>query len=119
MPAANLRRIAGGELPSRVADGLFWVARYAERSDSIVRLLRTLLIGVTDAIQPWRYRDAEPILNLAAWRELVPMIDHPGLVPADLRWSRPPCSTRPPERGHRQFPAADQRRQAAARPHAP
>ncbi len=78
LPAANLRRIAGGELPSRVADGLFWVARYAERSDSIVRLLRTLLIGVTDAIQPWRYRDAEPILNLAAWRELVPMIDHPG-----------------------------------------
>jgi len=75
---ASLRRAAGGELPSRVADGLFWVARYAERSDSIVRLLRTLLIGVTDAIQPWRYRDAEPILNLAAWRELVPLIDHPG-----------------------------------------
>jgi uncharacterized alpha-E superfamily protein len=42
-----------------------------------VRLLRTLLIGVTDAIQPWRYRDAEPVLNLAAWRELVPIIDHP------------------------------------------
>jgi uncharacterized circularly permuted ATP-grasp superfamily protein/uncharacterized alpha-E superfamily protein len=74
---AGLRRAAGGELPSRVADGLYWVARYAERSDSVVRLLRTLLIGVTDAIQPWRYRDAEPILNLAAWRELVPLIDHP------------------------------------------
>ena len=78
LPPIGPRRPAGGELPSRVADGLFWVARYAERSDSIVRLLRTLLIGVTDAIQPWRYRDAEPILNLAAWRELVPMIDHPG-----------------------------------------
>jgi len=78
LPPVTLRRAAGGELPSRVADGLFWVARYAERSDSIVRLLRTLLIGVTDAIQPWRYRDAEPILNLAAWRELVPLIDHPG-----------------------------------------
>jgi uncharacterized circularly permuted ATP-grasp superfamily protein/uncharacterized alpha-E superfamily protein len=78
LPQTALRRVAGGELPSRVADGLFWVARYAERSDSIVRLMRTLLIGVTDAIQPWRYRDAEPILNLAAWRELVPLIDHPG-----------------------------------------
>jgi uncharacterized circularly permuted ATP-grasp superfamily protein/uncharacterized alpha-E superfamily protein len=77
LPSANIRRAAAGELPSRVADGLFWVARYAERSDSIVRLLRTLLIGVTDAIQPWRYRDAEPVLNLAAWRELVPLIDHP------------------------------------------
>jgi uncharacterized circularly permuted ATP-grasp superfamily protein/uncharacterized alpha-E superfamily protein len=84
-PAANLaplplvsRRLAPGELPSRVADGLFWVARYAERSDGIVRLLRTLLIGVTDAIQPWRQRDAEPILNLAAWRQLVPMLDQPA-----------------------------------------
>ncbi|MDB5397302.1 MAG: uncharacterized protein JWM91_4808 [Rhodospirillales bacterium] len=77
LPQVNVRRAAGGELPSRVADGLFWVARYAERSDSVVRLLRTLLIGVTDAIQPWRYRDAEPILNLAAWRALVPLIEHP------------------------------------------
>ncbi len=77
LPQTALRRAAGGELPSRVADGLFWVARYAERADNIVRLLRTLLIGVTDAIQPWRYRDAEPILNLAAWRELVPLIEHP------------------------------------------
>ena len=77
LPQTHLRRPAGGELPSRVADGLFWVARYAERADSIVRLMRTLLIGVTDAIQPWRYRDAEPVLNLAAWRELVPLIDHP------------------------------------------
>ncbi len=77
LPQIGLRRATGGELPSRVADGLFWVARYAERADNIVRLLRTLLIGVTDAIQPWRYRDAEPILNLAAWRELVPLIEHP------------------------------------------
>jgi uncharacterized circularly permuted ATP-grasp superfamily protein/uncharacterized alpha-E superfamily protein len=77
LPQTGIRRASGGELPSRVADGLFWVARYAERADSIVRLLRVLLIGVTDAIQPWRYRDAEPILNLAAWRDLVPLIEHP------------------------------------------
>lgn len=76
LPLVNVP-LAPGELPSRVADGLFWVARYAERSDSIVRLLRTLLIGVTDAIQPWRQRDAEPILNLATWRQLVPLHDHP------------------------------------------
>ncbi|HEX4505782.1 MAG TPA: circularly permuted type 2 ATP-grasp protein [Alphaproteobacteria bacterium] len=97
LPTPGMRRVAGGELPSRVADGLYWVARYAERSDSIVRLLRTLLIGVTDAIQPWRYRDAEPVLNLAAWRELVPPIDHPGsfqpisLVQAALLDPAHPC----------------------------
>jgi uncharacterized circularly permuted ATP-grasp superfamily protein/uncharacterized alpha-E superfamily protein len=76
LPLVNVR-LAPGELPSRVADGLFWVARYAERSDSVVRLLRTLLIGVTDAVQPWRQRDAEPILNLATWRQLVPLVDYP------------------------------------------
>ncbi len=75
--AANARRASAGELPSRVADGLFWVGRYAERADGTVRLLRSVLIGVTDAVQPWRYRDAEPILNFAAWMDLVPMIDHP------------------------------------------
>jgi uncharacterized alpha-E superfamily protein len=97
LPKVNIRRAAAGELPSRVADGLFWVARYAERSDSIARLLRTLLIGVTDAIQPWRYRDAEPVLNLAAWRELVPLIDHPqsfqpiSLVQAALLDPAHPC----------------------------
>ena len=77
-PQQNFRRPFGGELPSRVADGLFWVGRYAERSDGVVRLLRTLLVGVTDAVQPWRYRDAEPILNFAAWLELAPLIEHPN-----------------------------------------
>jgi uncharacterized circularly permuted ATP-grasp superfamily protein/uncharacterized alpha-E superfamily protein len=76
-PPAGASRASGGELPSRVADGLFWVGRYAERADGTVRLLRSLLIGVTDAVQPWRYRDAEPLLNFAAWMDLVPMIDHP------------------------------------------
>jgi hypothetical protein len=86
---------AGGELPSRVADGLFWVARYAERSDSVVRLLRTLLIGVTDAVQPWRQRDAEPILNLATWRQLVPLVDYPESFQPISQWSRRRCSIRP------------------------
>jgi uncharacterized circularly permuted ATP-grasp superfamily protein/uncharacterized alpha-E superfamily protein len=85
VPRINFRRPSGGELPSRVADGLFWVGRYAERADGVVRLLRTLLTGVTDAVQPWRYRDAEPILNVAAWLELIPVIDHPsGFQPISL-----------------------------------
>jgi uncharacterized circularly permuted ATP-grasp superfamily protein/uncharacterized alpha-E superfamily protein len=77
LPLHIPRRPSGGELPSRVADGLFWVGRYAERADSVVRILRTLLVGVTDAVQPWRFRDAEPVLNLAAWLELIPVINHP------------------------------------------
>lgn len=75
LPQSNFRRPAADELPSRVADSLFWVGRYAERTDCAVRLLRTLLVGITDAVQPWRSKDSEPILNLAAWLELVPLID--------------------------------------------
>ncbi len=32
----------GGDLPSRVADNLFWLARYAERAEGIARLCRVI-----------------------------------------------------------------------------
>jgi uncharacterized circularly permuted ATP-grasp superfamily protein/uncharacterized alpha-E superfamily protein len=38
----ELRRV-GNNLPSRLADNFFWLGRYAERSDSTARLLRSLL----------------------------------------------------------------------------
>jgi uncharacterized circularly permuted ATP-grasp superfamily protein/uncharacterized alpha-E superfamily protein len=39
----------GGGLPSRAAENLFWVGRYAERSEGVVRLLRTVLQSVTQS----------------------------------------------------------------------
>ncbi|QDT09534.1 hypothetical protein K239x_14800 [Planctomycetes bacterium K23_9] len=39
----SLRR-SGDELPSRVAEHLFWMGRYAERAEAIARLLRTVLL---------------------------------------------------------------------------
>jgi uncharacterized circularly permuted ATP-grasp superfamily protein/uncharacterized alpha-E superfamily protein len=36
----------GGDLPSRVADNLFWLGRYADRAEGIVRLLR----GITNRL---------------------------------------------------------------------
>ena len=38
----------GGDLPSRVADNLFWLGRYAERADTIARLGRTLCLRLAD-----------------------------------------------------------------------
>jgi uncharacterized alpha-E superfamily protein len=35
-----------GELPSRVAENLFWLGRYAERSDSVIRLLRAIFLDL-------------------------------------------------------------------------
>lgn len=37
------------DLPSRVADNLFWLGRYAERAESMARLLRTLMHRVRRA----------------------------------------------------------------------
>jgi len=45
---------AGGDLPSRVADNLFWLGRYAERAELNVRLLRELTLRMTDDSAPAR-----------------------------------------------------------------
>jgi len=39
----TLRR-SGSDLPSRVADNLFWLGRYAERTEDSVRLMRSLIL---------------------------------------------------------------------------
>jgi uncharacterized circularly permuted ATP-grasp superfamily protein/uncharacterized alpha-E superfamily protein len=38
----------GSDLPSRVADNLFWLGRYVERAESMVRLIRTIMIRLSD-----------------------------------------------------------------------
>ena len=39
---------AGGDLPSRIADDLFWLGRYVERADETARLLRVLTANLAD-----------------------------------------------------------------------
>lgn len=72
LPEAISRRPVSEQLPSRAADSLFWLGRYAERLDGSVRLLRTLVTGLTDPARGWATADAEPLLNLAAWDALLP-----------------------------------------------
>ncbi len=43
---------SAADLPSRVADNLFWLGRYAERAEMTVRLLRELTRRVTDDSAP-------------------------------------------------------------------
>ncbi len=38
----------GGDLPSRAADNLFWLGRYAERAEGLVRLLRGILVRMLE-----------------------------------------------------------------------
>ena len=39
---------AGGDLPSRVADNLFWLGRYTERSEAVARLARGIAARLPD-----------------------------------------------------------------------
>jgi len=45
--AVQLSR-AGGDLPSRVADNLFWLGRYLERAEGLARLARGVILRMTD-----------------------------------------------------------------------
>lgn len=46
--SVELRR-ASVDLPSRVADNLFWLGRYTERAESVARVIRTLITRVRRA----------------------------------------------------------------------
>ncbi|HEY1189980.1 MAG TPA: circularly permuted type 2 ATP-grasp protein, partial [Gemmata sp.] len=39
---------SGGSLPSRAADNLYWLGRYAERAEGFTRLLRGIVVRVTE-----------------------------------------------------------------------
>jgi uncharacterized circularly permuted ATP-grasp superfamily protein/uncharacterized alpha-E superfamily protein len=43
----TLRR-SGYDLPSRVVDNVFWMGRYAERAEGLLRLLRSLVVRLLD-----------------------------------------------------------------------
>lgn len=43
---------AGGALPSRAADNLFWLGRYAERAEAITRLLRGIAVRLAEGSTP-------------------------------------------------------------------
>jgi uncharacterized circularly permuted ATP-grasp superfamily protein/uncharacterized alpha-E superfamily protein len=49
--AVELRRTAR-ELPSRTADNLFWLGRYAERAEGIMRQVRGAVLRLTDDDRP-------------------------------------------------------------------
>ena len=45
-PGSRMRpERAGSDLPSRVADNLFWLGRYAERAEHTMRLLRSVVVA--------------------------------------------------------------------------
>jgi uncharacterized alpha-E superfamily protein len=63
---AERRPILGGGgtgLPSRVADDLFWVGRYAERAEALVRLVRVVGALITEQFEVPRQDEDEGYLS--------------------------------------------------------
>ncbi len=65
-------RPAANDLPSRVADSLYWLGRYAERSEGVVRLLRATHTRLTDGTMPGATAQLRPLLCLMAWEGVIP-----------------------------------------------
>lgn len=62
---AQLRR-SGADLPSRVADNLFWLGRNAERAEGSCRLLRTVLTRLTGEAESSTLRELPGLVHLLA-----------------------------------------------------
>jgi uncharacterized circularly permuted ATP-grasp superfamily protein/uncharacterized alpha-E superfamily protein len=73
-PAGALpaRRGAAGALPARAADNLFWLGRYVERTEGMVRLLRAAHVRLAEGGET-----AQPLLDAAG-----PLFELQGLDPA-------------------------------------
>jgi len=79
----------GGDLPSRVADDLFWLGRYVQRAESQVRLTRAIFSRLTDPsviesphaigslIHALLHRQIRPTHDLRSDRELVAEVFNP------------------------------------------
>src|SRR5690606_21313562 len=48
-PAAPYKRTRRVELPSRAADNLFWMGRYVERAEGLIRMLRAWHVRLAEA----------------------------------------------------------------------
>jgi uncharacterized circularly permuted ATP-grasp superfamily protein/uncharacterized alpha-E superfamily protein len=54
----------GGDLPSRVADNLYWLGRYVERADYLIRIARVVLIKLSDRPDNASMQRLAPLLAL-------------------------------------------------------
>jgi uncharacterized alpha-E superfamily protein len=57
---------SGGDLPSRVADNLYWLGRHLERADSAARLLRTVTLRMTSESGSAKYVDLPSLIRCLA-----------------------------------------------------
>jgi uncharacterized circularly permuted ATP-grasp superfamily protein/uncharacterized alpha-E superfamily protein len=79
--AVELRR-SSNDLPSRVADNLYWLGRHIERADGLVRHLRTLVTRMTSELEPANLPEMKVLVQMLA-DDARPLATLPA-NPADL-----------------------------------
>jgi len=82
--AVELRR-SSNDLPSRVADNLYWLGRHVERADGLVRHLRTVVLRMTSELEPSSLPEMKVLVQMLA-DDARPAADLPNqpdeLIPA-------------------------------------
>jgi uncharacterized alpha-E superfamily protein len=63
--AVELRR-SSNDLPSRVADNLYWLGRHVERADGLVRHLRTVVLRMTSEMEPSNLPELQVLVQMLA-----------------------------------------------------
>lgn len=79
-----LRRV-GSDLPSRVADNIYWLGRQIERADSSARLLRTVVLQMTSETADGSTPALPPLLRALAEQGQI----EPGYALDDIRTPLP------------------------------
>jgi uncharacterized circularly permuted ATP-grasp superfamily protein/uncharacterized alpha-E superfamily protein len=86
VPPRSSRNPAALEVPSRIADQLFWMGRYLERTELATRLLRVTLRSLVGDAGRLQQQPLESCLTLVRSSGLLPeeVIIHPALVQRTL-----------------------------------
>jgi uncharacterized circularly permuted ATP-grasp superfamily protein/uncharacterized alpha-E superfamily protein len=63
--AVELRR-SSNDLPSRVADNLYWLGRHVERADGLVRHLRSVVVRMTSELEPSNLPEMKVLVQMLA-----------------------------------------------------
>lgn len=85
--AANVEiRRTGADLSSRVADNVYWLGRYLERSDAAARLLRAVALRLTSETDYHTLPDLPLLVRTMAERGQI----EPGFAVAEMRDQLPP-----------------------------
>jgi len=79
-PSPSIRRTAG-TLPSKAADNLFWLARYLERAEMTLRMVRALLGGSIEA-------DGAAALGRGTLAKVAGLLARWGAIPPDMLQSK-------------------------------